>query len=184
MRTAAFLAVGFVLLLLQGVLSRALGPVSALLGHLSPALGAAFTPSLVLPFVVFLGVHEHSMVRGALSAFLLGYLEDVLAPTPVGLYTFVFVSLWWIARLVGVRLVDQAVWSRLALGFVFSVAESLFVLTLLALFGKDSQRPLELSRFILPSALATALWAPFGFALAARLQRLGRVGRERQEGLS
>lgn len=171
MRSAAFLGAGFILILIQGQLHHVLG--------LSPFQGA--TPSLVLPLVVFLGVHESSMLRGALLSFALGYLTDLHAVAPIGLFSFIYVSIWWLSRLVGVRLTTQRVWSQMALAFAFALVETAMVLTMLAVFGQDAHRPLEIASVtLLPHAISTALFAPFGFALAQRLQR-GAVRPKRLE---
>ena len=103
-----FLAIGLFFILLQAQIYRVLGPFGL---H-----GA--TPSLVLPLVIFLGVHEPSMPRGALLAFGLGYLLDLLGVAPLFLFTFVFVALWALARVAGVRLTAQTVLTRFSLGLV------------------------------------------------------------------
>ena len=74
MRNAVFLAVGILLILVQSNLTL-------VLGHF-PVIGVV--PNLVLPLVVFLGVHEHSMTRGATLATALGYLLDLLSGAPIG----------------------------------------------------------------------------------------------------
>ena len=66
MRNTAFLAVGLALLIVQSNLFRLIGRL-----HIP-----GVTPSLLLPLVVFMGVHEYSMARGAALAFLLGYLLE------------------------------------------------------------------------------------------------------------
>lgn len=159
MRNAAFLAIGVVLILVQANLYRALGWL-----HFNGA-----TPSLVLPLVIFLGVHEHSMARGALLAFALGYFLDVVASAPMWLFTFITVANWWLSRVAGVRLTAQTFITRMSLGFVFALIESGMVLILLAVFGSDTQRPLEIGKIVLPRAIATALFAPFVFRIAQRI---------------
>jgi len=163
MRNAAFLGIGLLFILIQAQIYRVLGPFGL---H-----GA--TPSLVLPLVIFLGVHEHSMPRGALLAFGLGYLLDLLGVAPLFLFTFVFVALWALARVAGVRLTAQTVLTRFSLGFVFSIVESAIVLVLLAIFGSDTRRPLDIASVVMPRALATAACAPLVFRLAQRLQQVG-----------
>ncbi|HTJ80975.1 MAG TPA: hypothetical protein VL400_04605, partial [Polyangiaceae bacterium] len=81
MRNTAFLALGFALLVIQSNLYRLID-----LLHVSGA-----TPSLLLPLVVFMGVHEYSIARGAALSFVLGYLLDLFAGSPVGLFTFISV---------------------------------------------------------------------------------------------
>jgi rod shape-determining protein MreD len=170
-RNLTFFSVGFLLILAQSNLYRVLGPLSSIaIGHatLGTWLHGA-TPNLVLPLIIFLGVHEHSMARGALLAFGFGYTTDILAAAPMFLFAFVCVAIWWLARVAGVRLTAQTFMTRLPLAFAFSVVESAIVLTLLAIFGTDNHRPLELATVVLPRAISTALVAPPIFSFAQRL---------------
>jgi rod shape-determining protein MreD len=177
MRSAAYMLVGFLLVLVQANLYRVLGPASelTLFGvHVGRWLHGA-TPNLVLPFIVYLGIHEHSMARGALLAYGMGWALDVLGPAPMFLFRFTAVALWWLARIASVRLSAQTFMTRVPLAFAFSLFESLIVLTLLAIFGADNRRPLEIASIVLPRAVGTSLCAPFLFALAHRLQVEGRA---------
>lgn len=167
MRSTVFIAVGVLLIVLQGNLYR-------VLGHFD--LNGA-TPSFVLPLLVFLGVHEASMARGAALAFGLGYATDLLASAPIGLFAFVAVAIWWLARVAGVRLTAQTWWTKAALAFGFSLVESVIVLVLLAIFGSDPQRPVEISSVALPHATSTALAAMLVFPLAQRLHQGTLVAR-------
>jgi len=157
MRNALFLSLGVFLVLLQSNLYRVLQYT-----HIN-----GITPSLVLPLVLFLGVHEHSMARGALLTFFLGYLLDHVAGAPIGLFTFIYMAIWWMARITGVRLTTQTWLARVSLGFVFTIVEAAIVLILLAVFGSDTRRPLEISR----SAASTALISPFVLQLALKLHQ-------------
>ncbi|MBK7586603.1 MAG: hypothetical protein IPI67_41250 [Myxococcales bacterium] len=161
MRNAAFLAIGIVLILIQANLYRLLGWL-----HVNGA-----TPSLILPLIIFLGVHESSMARGALLAFALGYFLDIVGSAPMWLFTFVTVAIWWLSRMAGVRLTAQTFVTRMSLGFVFALIEAGIVLILLAVFGADTRRPLEIGRIVFPRAVATALFAPLVFYIAQRLHQ-------------
>lgn len=172
MRSTAFLGIGVLLIVLQGNLYRLLGAV---------ALHGA-TPSLVLPVVIFLGVHEVSMARGALLAFGLGYATDLLASAPIGLFSLTAVAIWWLARIAGVRLTAQAWWTRATLAFGFSLIESVLLLVLLAIFGVDPQRPVEIATVALPHATATALGSLVVFPLIQRIHQ-GAVSYRSLEGL-
>ena len=178
MRSAAYLGVALLLLLLQSNLFRVLGP----LGHL---LGDRFmngvTPSLLLPMVVFLGVYEPSMAKGAALSCAMGYATDVLGTAPTGLYGFVYVAIWWLSRVAGVRLTAQTWFTRASLGFVFTLVQGFMVVILIAVFGTDNRRPVSMASVILPNAFATALLSPALFQLAQRL-RQGGVARSPTEG--
>ncbi len=159
MRNTAFLALGLALLVIQSNLFRVVGRL-----HVSGA-----TPSLLLPLVVFMGVHEYSMARGAALAFTLGYLLDVFTAAPVGLFTFITVATFIVSRAAGVRLAAQTLLTKIALALVFALVQGVLIVVLTAIFGNDPARPRALALLILPHAVATALCAPFVFSLAERI---------------
>jgi len=161
MRSAAFFAMALLLVLFQANAHRLLEPL-----HLY-----GWTPSAILPLVIFLGVHEPSMAKGAILASIIGHSLDLFASAPLGLFAFVYVGLWWLARLAGVRLTAQTVPTQMALAFGFSLVESVVVLVLLVVFGADPQRPVELAVVLVPRATATALVAPIIFRIAERLHQ-------------
>jgi rod shape-determining protein MreD len=159
MRNTAFLALGVALLVVQSNLFRVVARL-----HVAGA-----TPSLLLPLVVFMGVHEYSMARGAALAFTLGYLLDVFSAAPVGLFTFITVATFIVSRQAGVRLAAQTLITKIALALVFGLVEGILVVVLTAIFGNDSTRPRALALLVAPHAVSTALFAPFVFSLAERL---------------
>ena len=159
MRNLFFLSLGVLLILLQSNAYRLIQYT-----HVN-----GITPSLVLPLVLFLGVHEHSMARGSILTFVLGYLLDLIAGAPIGLFAFTYVSIWWLARITGVRLTTQTWLARVSLGFIFTIVEAAIVLILLAVFGSDTRRPLEISRSVLAHAASTAFISPLVLQLALKL---------------
>jgi rod shape-determining protein MreD len=161
MRNTVFLATGFFLLILQANLHRILGHVPL----------AGLMPSLILPLIVFMGVHEYSVARGAALAFVLGYALDLFAGAPVGLFTFVSVCIFVLSRAAGVRLAAQTMLTQIALAFGFTLLESVTVLMLVAIFGKNPYSPRALVSIVMPHAIATALVSPLVFRLAERLHQ-------------
>jgi cell shape-determining protein MreD len=159
LRSAAFLGVGLALLLLQSNLFRLLN-----LLHV-PGL----VPSLALPIILFMGVHEYSLSRGGAVAFALGYMEDLIGIAPVGLYTFTSVALFLLARIAGFRLATQTRMMQVVLAVAFALVESVMVLVLVAIFGKDPYVPRALYRLAPPHVLATGAVAPLVFSLAQRI---------------
>jgi rod shape-determining protein MreD len=160
-RNALFLGVGLLLLVIQGNLHRLLGHVPV----------AGIIPNLVLPLIVFMGVHEYSVVRGASLACALGYAIDLLGGAPVGLFTFICVGVFVLSRAAGVRLAAQTVMTQMALAFAFALFESVTVLMLVAIFGRDPHSPRALLSLVLPHAASTALASPLVFRLAERLHQ-------------
>jgi rod shape-determining protein MreD len=94
-----------------------------------------------------------------------------LSGAPIGLLTFVSVAVWWISRIIGVRLTAQTWLTRASLGFAFTLAQGGLLLVLIAVFGSDNRRPVELTSVLLPHAVATALCSPALFKLAQRLRQ-------------
>jgi rod shape-determining protein MreD len=123
-------------------------------------------PTLVLPLILFMGVHEYSLARGAAVAFVLGYATDVIGIAPVGLYTFTYVATFVLARAAGVRLAAQTTWMQVLLVAAFSILQSTMVLVLLAIFGRDAWVPKSLYPIALPHAVVTAAIAPLVFRAA------------------
>jgi rod shape-determining protein MreD len=126
-------------------------------------------PALVLPLIIFMGVHEYSLARGAAVAFVLGYVTDVLGIAPVGLYTFTYVATFVLARAAGVRLAAQTTWMQVLLAGTFTLLQSTMILVLLAIFGRDAWVPRALYPLALPHAIATAAIAPVVFAACQAL---------------
>ncbi|HVK70065.1 MAG TPA: hypothetical protein VM694_36680 [Polyangium sp.] len=161
MRNTAFLAVGIALLVIQSNLYRLIGRLQI----------AGITPSLLLPLVVFMGVHEYSIARGAALAFLLGYLLDLFSAAPIGLFTFITVATFVVARAAGVRLAAQTLLTKVALAFAFALLEGVLIVVLTAIFGTDTARPRALATLVAPHAIGTAIFAPFVFSLAERVHQ-------------
>ena len=159
MRNTAFFAAGFVLLVLQAQLFRVLGYVHV----------PGMVPSLVLPLILFMGVHEYSLPRGASVAFALGYATDLIGIAPIGLYTVTYVALFLLARGAGVRLAAQTTWMQVVLALAFTLVHSVMLLMLIAVFGRDAYAPRTLYPLILPHVLSTAAIAPLVFRLAQRI---------------
>lgn len=134
-------------------------------------------PALVLPLILFMGVHEYSLARGAAVAFVLGYATDVLGIAPVGLYTFTYVAAFVLARAAGVRLAAQTTWMQVLLVGAFSILQSTMLLVLLTIFGRDAWVPRSLYPLALPHAVATAAVAPLVFRVAQALDPTGTAQR-------
>ncbi len=175
MRNSAFFGVGVVLLLLQSNLFRLTGLVLRFLGWASGAghdlVIPGLVPSLVLPLILFMGVHEYSLVRGAGVAFALGYLTDLVGVAPIGLYTSTYVAAFVLARAAGVRLAAQTMLMQLALALAFTLLHSIMILVLLAIFGRDAWVPRALYPMTLPHVLATGAVAPLVFRIAQRIHQ-------------
>jgi len=116
-----------------------------------------------------MGVHEFSLSRGAAIATVVGYGLDLLASAPVGLFTFVSVATFVLARAAGVRLAVQHIITQVPLAFVFSLLQSAMVLVLLAIFDANPHGVRQMVALVLPHAISTALFSPIVFRIAAKL---------------
>ncbi len=171
MRNAAFVALGFALLVFQ-----------AAIGALTP-LGA-WAPNLILPIVLYLGVTpDVHLVRGASLAFVLGYLLDSFCGSPMGLSTFVMVALLLVARGAGLNLFMRGLFFQILLTFGFAVLAGGAVLALRAIFEPPAPFPtgtvVETVYSLLAGAGVTALVSPLLFFGVRRMDAL--VTRRREE---
>jgi rod shape-determining protein MreD len=173
MRNTAFFIAGVVLLLVQSNLFRLVRMILHFIGWVVRSnhelTVAGLVPSLVLPLILFMGVHEYSLVRGAGVAFALGYLTDLVGIAPIGLYTSTYVAIYVLARAAGVRLAAQTMLMQVGLALSFTLVHSVMILILLAIFGRDAWVPRTLYPMALPHVLATGMFAPLVFRLASRI---------------
>ncbi len=180
MRNTAFFGAGVVLLLLQSNLFRLVALLLRFVGWVVRANHdlnvPGLVPSLVLPLIIFMGVHEYSLVRGACVAFALGYLTDLVGVAPIGLYTSTYVAIYVLARAAGVRLAAQTTLTKLGLALAFTLVHSVMILVLLAIFGRDAWVPRALYPMALPHVLATGAVAPLVFRLAQRIHQATTSG--------
>ena len=148
----------FAILVLQSVFSRVLAPYP-------------FAPYLGLPFVFALGTGPGVRVlRGAVTAFAIGYLYDLFTGNPLGLHTFVFVVGFLSAWLIGYLLSFRGPPFEMILTFALTLALGGLLEGIRSFVpGGMSWSGLALGLSLFGSAFATALVAPVFFAIARRL---------------
>jgi rod shape-determining protein MreD len=144
----------FTMLLAQSVFSRLLAPYP-------------FAPYLGLPIVFALGTAPGVRVlRGAVTAFAIGYLYDLFTANPLGIHTFVFVVGYFASWAVGRLLTFRGVPFEMVLSFVLTLLLG-GLLEVIRGFtpGGMSWSGLSLTVSLFASSLATALLAPILFAV-------------------
>ncbi len=148
----------FVILLAQTAFARVLAPYP-------------FAPYLGLPFVLALGTGPGVRVlRGAATAFAVGYLYDVFTGNPLGIHTLVFVVGFLSARLIGYLLSFRGVPFEMALTFALTLLLGGLLEGIRTFVpGGMSWSGLALTVALFGSAFTTALVAPLLFAIARRL---------------
>jgi rod shape-determining protein MreD len=144
----------FAMLLTQSVFSRVLAPYP-------------FAPYLGLPLVFAMGTAPGvKVLRGAATAFAIGYLYDLFTGNPLGLHTFVFVVGYLTASLIGYLLTLRGIAFEMVLTFVLTVLLG-GLLELIRGFtpGGMAWDGVTLTSALFASAFATALVAPILFAV-------------------
>jgi cell shape-determining protein MreD len=146
--------VAFALLLIQSVFSRVLAPYP-------------FSPYLGLPLVFALGTAPGVRVlRGAATAFAIGYLCDFFTGNPLGLHTFVFVVGYLTAWLLGYLLTFRGIAFEMVLTFTLTVLLGGLLEAIRGFTpGGMAWSGVTLTLALFASALATALVAPVLFAV-------------------
>lgn len=171
MRNAAFVLLGFLVLVLQSAVSTRVSL-------------DVWSPNLLLPVVLYLGVsHDVHIVRGASLSFVLGYLLDSFSGSPMGLSTFVMVATFLVARGAGLNLLMRGTLFQIVLTFAFGVLAGGSVLALRAIFEPPAPFPITGLNGTLMTvgggAAVTAVLAPAAFVAVRRLDAL--VSRRREE---
>jgi len=147
-------SVAFAILLVQSAFARVLAPYP-------------FSPYLGLPFVFALGTAPGvRMLRGAATAFAIGYLYDLFTANPLGLHTFVFVVGYLIAWLVGYLLSFRGLAFEVVLTFVLTVLLGGLIEIVRGFTpGGMFWSGVTMTIALFASAFATALVAPLLFAV-------------------
>ncbi|MGB5193309.1 MAG: hypothetical protein WBN70_10045 [Polyangiales bacterium] len=148
----------FAMLLGQSVFARLLAPYP-------------FAPYLGLPFVFALGTGPGvRILRGAATAFALGYLYDLFTGNPLGIHTLVFVVGFLLAWLIGYLLSFRGVPFEMVLTFALTLMLGGLLEGVRAFVpGGMTWSGLTLTMSLFGSAFATALVAPLLFAIARRV---------------
>jgi rod shape-determining protein MreD len=158
MKNLRFIGLGVALALVESALERVL-PFEYLM------------PDLALAFVLYMGLAGYNAARGAALAFVIGYFVDALQPgSPICLNMFVLVSIFLLSRLLTARLLLAGTVFHVALALVGSVASSLIIMGLRAIFERHVGGLEPTVVIVVTRAGATAVAAPFVFALARRLE--------------
>jgi len=116
-----------------------------------------------------MGTHDYSAAQGAILSFIIGYLTDVFAGSPMGLHTLVTVAIFLISRVAALRLFLQGWFFEIILAFVLALISSLLILGFRALFDQDFGSLLIHLEIVTSRAVATAMVAPVVFKLMARV---------------
>jgi len=147
-------SVAFAMLLAQSGFARVLAPYP-------------FSPYVGLPLVFALGTAPGvRILRGAMTAFAIGYLYDLFTANPLGLHTFVFVVGYFAARLAGYLLSFRGLVFEVVLTFALTVLlggllELIRGFTPGGMFWNGATMTIAL----FASAFATAVVAPILFAM-------------------
>jgi rod shape-determining protein MreD len=162
MIVVALIGFGFALLVLQTALATLLEVHT-------------FTPNLLLPITIYLGINQDIPVaRGAIIAFILGYLLDAFCGSPVGLQTFVIVATFMVARGAGLRLFLQGTAFQIILTFAISLIAGGTLIALHAIFRTVAPFSTNdypyIARILVQSSAITALITPPIFKVLQKLE--------------
>jgi cell shape-determining protein MreD len=124
------------------------------------------TADLTLPLLLWMGLSDVPLVRGAPSAFAIGYLVDLFSAGPQGLHAVVAVVVYLSSRTASLRLFSAGVAFQMLLTFLASLFTSGAILFLRFIFERSID---NVGAVLLPMAVrgvATALLSPLLFRLA------------------
>ena len=136
------------------------------------------TADLTLPILLWMGLSDVPVSRGASSAFAIGYLVDLFSAGPQGLHALVSVVVYLASRTASLRLFSAGALFQMLLTFLASLFTSTTILFLRFIFDHSLENVGSMAVSVGVRGLATALVSPLIFRLA---RRVGPVG-ARQEG--
>lgn len=132
---------------------------------------------LSLILVIFAGFH-FEQVRGALFAMLTGFILDCLSGAVVGLYTFFYVVVFFLTRLLTDRIYSENMLFIMIFTFLCVLFEGLYIVLLYqAVFEVNMSR--NLISVFLPQALVAGVLSPALFAGLNSLEVLFHAGDRR-----
>lgn len=135
---------------------------------LLPLLGfGSMLPDLMLVVCVYLGLHVHSPA-GAVGAFTIGYVQDSLSGTLLGLNAFAMCLVFATVYLTSRRLWVDNLPSKVVLVFLASLQKTAVVIVLVGLFFSFDGLWQTVARYVLLQAVIAAALSPPIFAILAR----------------
>lgn len=165
MRAAIIIVVSFLLLILQSTMLELVSVRAA-------------APSLGLLVVLYLGLSpKWNISSAAIVAFCAGYLLDLVAGAPQGVYAFIFVWMALAARALSTRIAVQGIVLSAATAFVASLLTAVLVVVVRAQLWPEAgytglrQAPFE--------ALLTGVCAPLVLWMLRKIDGKLDTGRTR-----
>jgi rod shape-determining protein MreD len=136
------------------------------------------TADLTLPLVLWMGLVDVPVSRGAPTAFAIGYLIDVFSSGASGLHALVLVGVYLVSRTASLRLFSAGVLFQMLLTLLASLSTSAGIILLRFIFEQSLDNPGALALSAAVRGVATAVVSPLVFEVA---RRVGPAG-TRQEG--
>lgn len=155
-----------------------LSAMALILGQASlPAMPLSPNPTFII--VTYVG-QFYSPITGLVMSFILGYSQDVISGTLIGLNSFSLVSICYLSFILGKRVVMQSVLAQVLTIFFFFIIYSGIAYSLLRFFSID------LSGFIffknaIGEGVATSIISPIVIGAIKRMERLLSFENERNE---
>ncbi len=165
MRNARLVAAGFLFLVAQTALQR--------------ATRAPWIPDLALPFVLYLGLQEGGLARGAAIAFVLGYFQDALGGSPIGMHPLAAVIVFFAARIARLRLLLDGPLFHAVVALAAATLGAVVIVALRAIFESAAPSLGVALRLAGPRILTTAAAAPALVAVVRAIDAAGVANRTR-----
>ena len=168
MRDALLLALGFLFLVVQTTVGNVLD-------------FGLLMPNMLVPFVVYLGMApDVQLGRGALLAFALGFLQDSFCGNAMGLWTFIGVATYLVARGAGWRVIMRGRVSQVLATGAATVVAGGTVLALRLIFRQGQSALPGAGNWdyqalcVVVPGLTTGALAPWMFQLLRRVDTFRR----------
>ncbi|MBU1239835.1 rod shape-determining protein MreD [Myxococcota bacterium] len=144
--------------------------IEPLLMEIIPYLGTAAPEFGIITIIYLAHSVKGSPARGAGVSLLLGYLMDLYSGAPVGMHAFVYVSLYFVLRLLSTKIYGHTIMVQALMGGIFSGLVG-FIIIAIDKWLNPIPHSWDLLRVVPRQMIVTALFAPPWFWVLWRIDR-------------
>lgn len=124
--------------------------------------------------VIYAGFYL-DVIKGGILAFILGFFLDCIIGSVTGVFTFIYVCVFFISRIISFKVYAEGVFFIMIFTFTCALSEGFFILFLYKMiYGLDIFS--NIFKIILPQALVAAVLSPAVFTLLGFFERMAYGG--------
>lgn len=137
---------------------------------------SVYIPELVLPIIIFLGLIDVETGIGVIISFISGYFVDSFsAGSPMYLFSFIYVVLFLVFKLIGSRFYLFGFIAHISLSFLGCLTANLLILFFRSIFERSIPDFMLIIKILFVKSIITAIVTPLIFNIVKRLEIRYRI---------